>query len=435
MNNQLNDFYNRYNFIFPKVPDLTKAILADMEKGLATPAGKPDSADQPMIVASRTIPNSIPSSSSAIVIDAGGTNFRSCLVTIDAQGNYSIRDLEKTRMPAVDREMSKEEFYDAIASNLDHLKNKASRIGFCFSYAMEITKDGDGKVLYFSKEVKAPEAIGTYVGAELKKALEKRGWNSIEKITLLNDTTASLLAGTIGAPKGQTYSSYVGFILGTGLNNAYIDYEPVKKLTDDNSAQHIIVCEGGFFKGAPQSTFDKELDAASAKPGQGLLEKMCSGAYMGTIVHNALKHACSDGLFSKDFCNALAQTDSIMPVDMDMYFKTPQDTSLKIGKLAAVSSEDDVKLMVQIMKDVISRSAIIVASLLCASILKSGKGTDENNPICIVGNGTTFWKTTGLYPQICQLLEENLKGEWKRFYQIIQVENDITLGTCAAAFM
>ena len=28
MNNQLNDFYNRYNFIFPKVPDLTKAILA-----------------------------------------------------------------------------------------------------------------------------------------------------------------------------------------------------------------------------------------------------------------------------------------------------------------------------------------------------------------------------------------------------------------------
>lgn len=435
MKKTLSDFYKKYNFVFPDPASLTKALLADMEKGLATPAGTPDSADQPMIVASRSIPSSIPSSSSAIVIDAGGTNFRSCLVTIDSQGNYSISDLEKTRMPAVDREMSKEEFYDAIATNLDHLKNKAARIGFCFSYAMEITKDGDGKVLFFSKEVKAPQAIGTYVGAELKKALEKRGWNTIEKITLLNDTTAGLLSGTIGAPKDRHYSSYVGFILGTGLNNAYIDYEPVKKLPDDSSSQHIIVCEGGFFKGAPQSVFDQELDADSAKPGQGLLEKMCSGAYMGTIVHNALKHAQADGLFSADFGTALTKIDSLMPIDMDMYFNAPENTSTKIGELASKGTQDDVNLLIQIMQDVIHRAAIIVASLLCASLLKSGKGTKKEEPICIVANGTTFWKTKNLYPQVCQLLEETLSGDWKRYYEIIQVENDITLGTCAAAFM
>lgn len=435
MKTNLSDFYKKYNFVFPDTTELTKKLLADMEKGLAIPAGTPESADQPMIVASRTIPDTIPSSSNAIVIDAGGTNFRSGLVTIDAQGNVQISDLEKTRMPAVDREMSKDEFYDAIAANLDHLKNKSNRIGFCFSYAMEITKDGDGKILFFSKEVKAPEAIGTYVGAELKKALIKRGWTSVEKITLLNDTTASLLSGTIGAPKGQKYSSYVGFILGTGLNNAYIDYEPVKKLTDDDSAQHIIVCEGGFFKGAPQSTFDKELDAASAKPGQGLLEKMCSGAYMGTIVHNALKHASADGLFSTDFGKTLESIESLMPVDMDMYFKNTCDTSTKLGALAANGNSEDVKLMEKIMQDVITRAAIIVASLLSASILKSGKGTVESEPVCVVGNGTTFWKTNNLYPQICQLLEKTLSGEWKRYYQIIKIENDITLGTCAAAFM
>lgn len=435
INEKLTDFYKQYDFIFPDTKELTQKILLDMEKGLCIPSGQENSADQPMIVASHKIPHCIPSSTSAIVIDAGGTNFRSALVTIDENHKFTISDVEKTKMPAVDKELSKDDFYDAIAKNLDHLKNKATKIGFCFSYAMEITKDGDGKILFFSKEVKAPQAIGTYVGKELKIALEKRGWKNIEKITLLNDTTASLLSGTIASPTDQKFSSYIGFILGTGLNNAYIEYSPIKKINDDESLEHIIVCEGGFFSGLSQSVFDKELDAASSKPGQSPLEKMCSGAYLGTIVQNALKHACLDNLFSKQFSDEFFKIEQITPFDMDTYFNAPKDFNTKLGSLIKNATCDDVILFEQIMKDVIYRAAIIVSSLLCASLLKSEKGQNEEEPICIVANGTTFWKTHNLYPQICSLLEKTLCGQWKRHYKIVQIENDITLGTCAAAFM
>lgn len=435
MNTKVSDFYKKYDFAQPDIKELTKLILADMEKGLSVPKNPEDVADEPMIVASSKIPHKIPNSSSAIVIDAGGTNFRSCLVTIDDKGNYKISDLEKTSMPAIDKELSKEEFYDAIAANIEHLKNKATRIGFCFSYAMEITKDGDGKILFFSKEVKAKEAIGTYVGAELKKALEKRGWTSVEKITLLNDTTASLLSGTVGAPKDVDYSSYVGFILGTGLNNAYIEYKPVPKFPDENSSEHIIVCEGGFFKGTPQSIFDKELDAASVKPGQGLLEKMCSGAYMGIIAYKAVNYGCKEGLFSEGFVQAFSKIPSFMPYDMDQYLRNPEDHSSLLGALVPASTKEDMETFEQILKDVIARSAAIVSALLSASILKSGKGTEENKPICVVANGSTFWKTFGLYEAVCKNLEANLSGDFKRCYKIIKVEDDITLGSCAAAFM
>ena len=131
-------------------------LLYDMKEGLKNGTGNLDSmsAAQDMIPTWGMPPAESPKNETVIVIDAGGTNFRSCLVTFDAEGNPSISELEKTSMPGIERELSKKEFFDAIANNLEHLKNKASKIGFCFSYAMRITPDGDGEVLHFSKEIK-----------------------------------------------------------------------------------------------------------------------------------------------------------------------------------------------------------------------------------------------------------------------------------------
>ena len=149
---------------------LTRAMLADMESGLEKdPSGLPleKAGMEPsleMIPTWTKLPDSVPQNEPVIVIDAGGTNFRSCLVKFDSKGNPEITNLEKCGMPGIKKELSKEEFFDAIAENLDHLKNMSSRIGFCFSYAMKITKDGDGQVISFSKEIKAKEVIGSLVG-------------------------------------------------------------------------------------------------------------------------------------------------------------------------------------------------------------------------------------------------------------------------------
>ena len=417
------------------VADLTKKLIEDMTKGLAkTPDGSADSASQPMIVATRTITHSIPKNTSAIVIDAGGTNFRSCLVTVTDDG-VKIEDVQKTFMPASDKELSKEEFYNAIADNIEHLKNKATRIGFCFSYAMEITKDGDGKVLVFSKEIKAPEVVGTYVGKELVETLYKKGWNKIDEITLLNDTTASLLSGIINNGDKKNYSSYMGFILGTGMNNAYIDYDVIPKLSDDNGKEHVIVCECGLFNGAVQSTFDVELDNESVKPGASPFEKMCSGVYMGPLAYKMIKKACDEKLFSSAFCKNFESVDSILSPEIDMFLKDENDTSTKLGAVIAGCNEDDKYYLNTIIDKIIHRAASIVAAVLSAGILKGGKGTDENAPVCIVCNGSTFWKTHNLYNLVIQKLDNFLSGDNKRYYEIVKVENDITLGTTAAAFM
>ena len=42
-------------------------------------------------------------------------------------------------------------------------------IGFCFSYAAEMTPDKDGKLLYFTKEIKARGVVGELIGANLRK--------------------------------------------------------------------------------------------------------------------------------------------------------------------------------------------------------------------------------------------------------------------------
>lgn len=429
-------FLSRHEFVIPEQKYLIESIIADMQMGLdKEPDGSAMSGSQPMIPASGNIPEETPTNKSVIVIDAGGTNFRSCLVSFDANGVPSISELEKTKMPAIDREFSKEEFYDAIASNLAHLKDKASRIGFCFSYAMKITPDDDGQVIQFSKEVKAPEVIGTLVGKNLSEALVKQGWKKPEKITLLNDTMASLLSGAASIPKGKKYSSYIGIILGTGLNVAYVEYDPIKKLAEKNPVKHIIVCESGVYNKFPQSTFDREIDKASVLPGYGMLEKLCSGAYFGKVAFGMIKCACNDNLFSEGFTSAYSKCEEISAFDVDSFMATPFNSETKLGACVDGGTAEDRDVLYMLMDTLYERSAVIVTGLLSSAILRSGKGTLPTQPICIEANGTMFWKGYRLYEKIVSKMKETLYDGYHRYYEIVEIENDITLGTAIAGCM
>ena len=69
------------------------------------------------------------------------------------------------------------------------------------------------------------KVVGSEVGKCLKEELQNNGWNTIKRITLCNDTVAALLAGAACATEGDRFSSYIGYILGTGMNAAYIQPE------------------------------------------------------------------------------------------------------------------------------------------------------------------------------------------------------------------
>lgn len=438
----VDSFLGRHNFDLSGT-DLNKAISAllyDMEEGLiADPLLQPkQGASMDMIPTWTTPPSESPKNQSVIVIDAGGTNFRSCLVQFDAEGNPSISEMQKQAMPATDREFSKKEFFSTIASFLDHLKNKATRIGFCFSYAMSITPEGDGKVIQFSKEIKAKEVIGSLVGESLSEALVERGWKKPEKIILLNDTTAALLAGASTAKSGKQYDSYVGFILGTGMNAAYIESEKIKKITTQASgdcAPQIVVTESGKCNKLPSCTFDLDFDKTTNSPGLYNFEKKCSGAYLGPVARLAIIAAAAEDFFSTKVCEAIKTLDRLELKDMDQFFYGPYRTDTVLGSVLAEGNEFDREFMYRLLDAFVERSAKLAAANIAASIIKSGKGTNPVKPVCVLCEGTTFLKTHNLKERVIGYLNQVLTEQRNIWFEIVTLDNAVTLGSAVAGLI
>jgi hexokinase len=434
-------FLGRNNFMQggPDVNAVIRAMMYDMEEGLVrdpeNPPGQGPSLD--MIPTWAVPPESAPKNKSVIVIDAGGTNFRSCLVTFDANGAPVISDMQKTAMPATDREYGKKEFFETIASFLDHLKDKADRIGFCFSYAMTITPEGDGKVIQFSKEIKAKEVIGSLVGASLTDALVARGWKRPAKVVLLNDTTAALLAGASAATGGKAYDSYVGFILGTGMNAAYIESLPIAKIGSMKGVPQtqIVVCESGKCNKIARSAFDETLDSGTNSPGLYGFEKMCSGAYLGPLGRLALVRAAADGLFSPALTTELSKLDALELKDMDQFFYGPYRADTKLGSIASRGTEADREIMYRILDAFVERSARLAAANIATAVIKSGKGHNPSRPVSVLCEGTTFLRTHNLRERVTGYLNTVLTEERGIYYEIVTMENAVTLGSAVAGLI
>lgn len=439
----VNAFLGRHGFAYggPDINTIVDGLLWDMQQGLDKGAGSFTAmeATQDMIPTWGLPPSSIPVNKTVIVIDAGGTNFRSCLVHFDAEGKTSITDLEKCAMPGIEKELSKKDFFEAIAKNLDHLKNKADCIGFCFSYAMKITPEGDGQVLGFSKEIKAKEVVGSLVGESLCDALVERGWNRPKKVVLLNDTAAALLAGAANASGGRRYSSYVGLILGTGMNAAYIESGKIGKIEGMTGIKgeipesQIVVCETGKFNKLPRSNFDTEFDKTANTPGLYVMEKMCSGAYLGPVSLIALKEAAKDGLFTSVVADTLLSVEKFELKDMDQFFYAPYKTDTLLGSIMVKGTQDDYDTAYAILDAFVDRSARITASIIAASVIKSGKGTQPSLPVCILCEGTTFYKTHNLQQRLRGYLNTVLTGQRKLYFEIVSLDNAITLGAAVAS--
>ncbi|WP_191013746.1 hexokinase [Treponema zioleckii] len=421
-------FLTVHNFpVEMSIANAVNSILYDMRLGLKD-SGKKSS--EAMCRTWVLPPKELPKNQSVLVMDAGGTNFRSCLVNFDAEGKVSVSDFKKTKMPGIERELSKEEFFNQIADNIDYLKNKADRIGFCFSYVMEITKDGDGIPKAFAKEVKAKEVVGVPVGKSLVEVLEKRGWNKIKRVTLLNDTAAALLAGAAISGSGVKYSSYIGFILGTGMNAAYI--QPKDSFVDSDFNEQIIVCESGMCDKVVHSDFDIALDKKTALPGDHLLEKGCSGLYLGKLGFEMLNFAADNGLFSEETASKIREIKELTLIEMDSFLYNPY----KPGLISDLTSDENEKQIIYELFDVaVDRCARNAASIISACAIQSDAGKNPLHPISVLCNGTTFYKTHKLRARVEKYLESYLFDEKGISYEIVSADDDITIGTAVAGLI
>src|SRR5690554_409186 len=93
------------------IDELVRDFLAEMNAGLK---GEESSLIMipTYIEADKELKPEIP----VIAIDAGGTNFRTARVHFDKNMKLVVSGLKSGKMPAIDKELSSKEFFDAMAN-------------------------------------------------------------------------------------------------------------------------------------------------------------------------------------------------------------------------------------------------------------------------------------------------------------------------------
>ena len=400
-------------------------MLSEMEKGLA----KENGSSLQMIPTYVSTDADIVPGKSVIVMDAGGTNFRTCLVTFDENKQPVISDFCKVGMPGIKEEVSASSFYSILADNIERLIDKSDRIGFCFSYAATITEDHDGIPIVFSKEIKAPEVIGKPLGKNLLAELERRGHDvSSKRVAVVNDTVATLLAAKAGYPDNA--SSYIGFILGTGTNTAYTEKNSAISKINLESGREIVNVESGCLA-LELGDLDKEFVSGTKDPAKYWFEKKISGAYLGPFAAHVIEAAIKEGVLTESFGERFS---AILPLDttrMSHYLEDCHNPEYDLVK-AVGDNEEDAAALYKIIKAVIERAGKLTAINLTAAVLKSGEGKNPRYPVVINADGTTFYKTAFLEFYTKLYLDELLEKKHGRYYEMVRIDNSPTLGAAIA---
>ncbi|MGB5445980.1 MAG: hypothetical protein WBM99_10785 [Psychromonas sp.] len=372
----------------------------------------------------------VPANKPVIVLDAGGTNLRVCTVSFDTQGNAEIAHFANYQMPGIAHELTRQEFYNRLCEYLQPVINMSDAIGFCFSYPSEISPNKDGKLLFWTKEIKVPEVVGEYIGAGLLDALAQRGHTG-KKIVLLNDTVSCLLAGKAVGEQRQ-YDGYIGFILGTGTNTAYIeDNHNIGKL-DVQAGTQVINVESGNFAKFPQGDIDKIYDAGTNNPGKQTFEKMISGRYLGDITLEVIKQGARDGLFSTTAVALIDGMKSLETAELSLFIENPFSAQAPFND--AMIEAADRELIYYIVIELIERAAKLAAINMAAAAIKAGKGHSPVHPICINVDGSTFHKLYGFRGK-CEAYLTAMLNQRGIYYEIIEVQNAPVIGTAIAALV
>jgi hexokinase len=421
---------------------LVRDVLIDMERGL-----RGESSSLPMIPAYISPAAHVPPGKTVIALDAGGTNLRAALIRFDENGKVLAQGNRKAPMPGTHGRVGVEQFFDEIAGLTAPLFAEAADIegiGFCFSYPMEITRDADGILMAFSKEVDAPDVIGKAIGRGLREALARRNIKAPERIVLLNDTVATLLSGLAEIPPdggkrrgedryGVSGGPVIGFILGTGFNTAYPEKKIPKIGFESASAPQIVVCETGTFFHRYQGILDKEYDATTKNPGVYTLEKAAAGAYLGPLTLHILKQAVRDGLLRFKKSGEFLAWPTLQTKDLNAFMHAPLAAEGPIGELFGLDERDALTSLVYLTSIITERASLFSAAVVAAIVERIGQGYDPFVPVRIAVEGTTYVVYKGMREALESYLHTILVSDKPRSYVISPVEQASLFGAAVAA--
>ncbi len=369
----------------------------------------------------------------AIVVDAGGTNFRVATVSFDESGKPEIGHFKKHRMPGSDGRIGYAEFNRTFVDYLEPVLRESDMVGLCFSFECEIDKTRDGKILSLSKEIYIDNAVGEMVCANINKEIEARGYKP-KKFCLLNDTVATMLGGVAVNPTDK-YDGYVGYIMGTGTNCCYSEVcGDITKHPDvvGMDGSMIVNLESGKYGKMNRSELDKALDATTKMPGSYLFEKMTSGAYQGDLFLSILKTAADQGLFTDECASSINSLSGLTAMEIDIFCFNPKAMGTIHG---LCENSDDIERILLLADKFYERIAKLAAMQFAGILKRTGKGKYKSHPFCIVAEGTTFYKSKFFRPKLDYYVKQYIEDEMGRYLEFIQVENATLIGTAAAIML
>jgi hexokinase len=331
----------------------------------------------------------------ALVVDTGGTNMRAALINLKPADGEILSGPVAKRVPD-GRDgvpLEADQFFDAqakLAEDLVGLEGEAP-LGYCFSYPVESTPDGDAVLIRWTKGLRINNVVGHRVGHALIDSLHKQNLR-ITRLSVLNDTVASLLGGVhlYGAPRFGR--NYIGLILGTGTNMAAV-FTPDQLTKINIEAPMVVNLESGNFSPPHLTRYDDELDAESVNVGAQRFEKAVSGHYLPQIFH-----------------------------------KLHPDIDLKGNSASLVALRDSGKGEAsKTAGQLLTRSARMVAAGLAAV----AGFYPEDKDTAVLGEGGLFWGDKKYAPMVRETLSKLLPG--RNIELIAQRENVNLLGAACAA--
>jgi len=427
--NQIDGFL-RTEGVHPADIDFEQTVelfLREMEAGLA---GEPSSLQMiPSYIGERFDPRP---GECVAAVDAGGTNLRVSKVRFGEDRRCTVESMEKLPMPGSRGPVEAAEFFDQLAQHLGGILEETSKIGFCFSYPVEILPNRDGRVTSLNKEVVVKGISDATIAEQLQTALANRGAKPFARISVLNDTTASLLGGR-SLYEGRC-GAYLGFIHGTGTNSCY--YEDNASIAKAPALRKvpgrtIINLESGFFNKMKRGVLDDRFVRKTLAPGDSWLEKMTSGQYLGPLMLEYLQTAARGGLFSEAASVSLLHLCELSGKDIDDFLPDPHGAGV-LAALPGLTRED--KQTIYLLADALfERAAKLVAVNICACVRKTGAGADPLLPALVTVEGTTYYKAVLMRPKVEYYLHRYLAQKRGLFYRTAQVADAVTFGAAMSA--
>jgi len=232
---------------------------------------------------------------SYLALDLGGTNFRVCEVYLEGDSKVRLTQ-KKFTIPDYAKCGQSDVLFDFLADSVlafiteNNIPSESDiPLGFTFSFPVNQTAIDKGYLMNWTKGFDCKDTVNKDVVALLNEALARKNVK-VHVSALVNDTVGTLMSHAYVDP-----GTYVGVILGTGSNAAYVEKIsaiPKWKGGPVQSGEMIINCEWGAFDNErvvlPFNKYDQKVDEESTNKGEQTFEKMISGMYLGEIVRQVI---------------------------------------------------------------------------------------------------------------------------------------------------